>query len=64
MKWLLDTYAFLWALSEPNRLSKKLIVAMEDSTSRAYVSSIMITEIAIKASWGKLELGFDPIDAI
>jgi PIN domain nuclease of toxin-antitoxin system len=37
---------------------------MEDSTSRVYVSSIMITEIAIKASWGKLELGFDPIDAI
>ena len=24
----------------------------------------MITEIAIKATWGKLELGFDPIDAI
>ena len=63
MKLLLDTYAFLWALSEPNRLSKKQIDAMEDPTNKVYVSSISITEIAIKASLGKLELSFDPIDA-
>ena len=36
---------------------------MEDPTNTAYVSSIVITEIASKASLGKLELGFDPIDA-
>ena len=63
MKLLLDTHTFLWALSEPNRLSKKQIAAMEDPTNKVYVSSISITEIAIKASLGKLELGFDPIDA-
>ena len=63
MKLLLDTHAFLRALSEPNRLSKKQIAAMEDPTNKVYVSSISITEIAIKASLGKLELSFDPIDA-
>ena len=63
MKLLLDTHTFLWALSEPNRLSKKQIAAMEDPTNRVYVSSISITEIAIKASLGKLELVFDPLDA-
>ena len=36
---------------------------MEDPTNTAHVSSIVITEIASKASLGKLELGFDPIDA-
>ena len=63
MKLLLDTHTFLWALSKPNRLSKKQITAMEDPTNKVYVSSISITEIAIKASLGKLELSFDPINA-
>ena len=63
MKLLLDTHTFLWALSEPNRLSKKQIAAMEDPTNKVYFSSISITEIAIKASLGKLEVSFDPIDA-
>ena len=63
MKLLLDTHTFLWALSEPNRLSKKQIAAMEDPTYKVYVSSISIIEIAIKASLGTLELSFDPIDA-
>ena len=63
MKLLLDTHTFLWALSEPNRLSKKQIAAMEDPTNKVYVSSISITEIAIKTSLGKLELSFNPIDA-
>ena len=63
MKLLLDTHIFLWALSEPNRLSSKQVIAMEDPTNTVYVSSISITEIAIKASLGKLELVFDPLDA-
>ena len=36
---------------------------MEDPTNTVYVSSISITEIAIKASLGKLDLVFDPLDA-
>ena len=63
MKLLLDTHIFLWALSEPNRLSSKQVNAVEDPTNTVYVSSISITEIAIKASLGKLELVFDPLDA-
>ena len=64
MKLLLDTHIFLWALSEPNRLSPKQAIAMEDPTNTVYVSSISITEIAIKTSLGKRELVFDLIDAI
>jgi len=63
MKLLLDTHIYLWALSEPNRLSQKQVIAIEDPTNTVYVSSISITEIAIKASLGKLELVFDPLDA-
>ena len=63
MKLLLDTHIFLWALSEPNRLSPKQVIAMEDPTNTVYVSSISITEIAIKSSLGKLELVFHPLDA-
>ena len=63
MKLLLDTHIFLWALSEPNRLSQKQVNAVEDPTYTVYVSSTSITEIAIKASLGKLELVFDPLDA-
>ena len=63
MKLLLDTHIYLWALSEPNRLSQKQVIAMEDPTNTVYVSSISITEIAIKASLGKLELVFDPLDS-
>ena len=63
MTLLLDTHIFLWALSEPNRLTQKQVIAMEDPTNTVYVSSISITEIAIKASLGKLELVFDPLDA-
>ena len=63
MKLLLDTHIFLWALSEPNRLSTKQVIAMEDPTNTVYVSSVSITEIAIKASLGKLELVFHPLDA-
>ena len=63
MKLLLDTHIFLWALSEPTRLSQKQVIAMEDPTNTVYISSISITEIAIKALLGKLELVFDPLDA-
>ena len=63
MKLLLDTHIFLWALSEPDRLTQKQVIAMEDPTNTVYISSISITEIVIKASLGKLELVFDPLDA-
>jgi len=33
MKLLLGTHIFLWALSEPNRLTQKQIIAMEDPTN-------------------------------
>ena len=51
MKLLLDAHIFLCALSEPNRLSQKQVVAMEDPTNTVYVSSVMITEMVSRPRW-------------
>ena len=64
MKLLLDTHVFIWALAAPERLTAPQFSALEDPTNRVYVSAICITELAVKASLGKLELDFDPITAV
>ena len=64
MKIILDTHIFLWALSEPAKLSKKKIFELEALSNIIYVSSISIAEIMIKSSIGKLDVNFDPIDVV
>lgn len=64
MKIILDTHIFLWALSEPGRLSKKKLFEIEALSNVIYVSSISIAEIMIKSSLGKLEVNFDPIEMV
>lgn len=61
MKIIIDTHIFLWAVSEPEKLSDQQKEIIERLSNIIYVSSITITEIMIKASIGKLEIGFDPI---
>lgn len=58
MKLLLDTHIFLWALSDPQRLSNSQRTAVEDPTNTVYLSSVCVAELAIKASLGKITLGF------
>lgn len=62
MKVLLDTHIFLWAMSEPEKLSDKKRTEIEALYNTVYVSSVSITEIMIKASIGKLAIAFDPIE--
>lgn len=57
MNYLLDTHVMLWAMNEPEKLSKKVKSIIEEPTNSIYVSSIAYWELSLKASIGKLNLG-------
>ena len=61
MKILIDTHIFLWAISNPKKISKSKRKLIESLANTIYVSSISITEMMIKASVGKLKVNYDPI---
>ena len=63
MKIILDTHIFLWALSEPERLTPEQKTAIETRANLIYISSISIAEIAIKSSLNKLDFPFDPVES-
>ena len=54
MKLLLDTHTFLWAVLEPNKLSKQTKSLLEDNENELFVSGASAWEIAIKYRLGKL----------
>ena len=51
---LLDTHTFLWWLSNPSSLSLDARAAIEDPGNRILVSTVVLWEIAIKRTIGKL----------
>ena len=56
MNLLLDTHAFLWAISNDPKLSKATRAAIVDGRNFVYVSAVTAWEIAIKRTRGKLEM--------
>src|SRR5437660_1530560 len=60
MGYLLDTHAFLWAILQPHRLSRRVTSLLINSESRFFLSVISIWEIAIKTRSGKLDVPSDP----
>jgi PIN domain nuclease of toxin-antitoxin system len=54
---LLDTVAFLWTISSPERISAKAIRILRDSKALREISAISLSEIAIKQAKGKLTFG-------
>ncbi|MBL4775171.1 MAG: type II toxin-antitoxin system VapC family toxin [Mariprofundus sp.] len=62
MKILIDTHIFLWAISEPDKIDQQKRTALETATNTIYISSMSIVELMIKASLGKLQINFDPIE--
>jgi PIN domain nuclease of toxin-antitoxin system len=48
MRFLLDTHTFIWAISDPDRLSKRARTVIEDSENELSVSAVSFWEIAIK----------------
>ena len=64
MKIIVDTHIFLWALSSPKKIAKRRLAELESPSNIIYVSSISIAELMIKASLGKLEITFDPVEMV
>ncbi len=56
MNYLLDTHIFLWAIFEPEKITKKLRNLILDPESVPYVSIISFWEISLKFSKGKIDL--------
>jgi PIN domain nuclease of toxin-antitoxin system len=57
MRLILDTATFIWAASEPDRLSRPAMSALRKAAAVREVSVVSLTEIALKQSRGKLTFG-------
>ncbi len=55
MKYLLDTHALIWALTETKRLPQKTKAVLEDPRNQFFVSAVSLWEMAIKIRSGRLE---------
>lgn len=53
---LLDTSAFLWAISAPEHLSTRAAEVISSPKTQLFLSSVSLWEIAIKFNLGKLKL--------
>ncbi len=56
MKFLLDTHTFIWWASEPEKLSPKVLNALENEKNDLFLSAASAWEMQIKIQLGKLEL--------
>lgn len=54
MRLLLDTHAFIWAVSAPGKLPAKVRAVVGDSGNDVFVSAVSFWEIAIKIRIRKL----------
>ena len=55
MNIIIDTHIFLWALTDPSKISDAKRSALENLSNTIYVSAISIAELMIKASIEKLQ---------
>jgi PIN domain nuclease of toxin-antitoxin system len=56
MKYLLDTHTLIWAITNKEKLSKKVKNILESSETEIYVSAISYWEISLKFALGKIDL--------
>lgn len=61
MKYLLDTHAFLWSITQSKTLPKKVISELKNPRNEVFVSAVTFWEIAIKTRIKKLDLGGLPV---
>lgn len=62
MKYLLDTHAFLWTITQSKDLPLKVVQALKNPTNEVFVSAITFWEISIKTRLKKLDLGGLPLE--
>jgi PIN domain nuclease of toxin-antitoxin system len=60
MKYLLDTQAFLWWITDSESLSDSAREIIRDGSNELFLSAASGWEIAIKAGLGRLELPDEP----
>lgn len=56
MRLLLDTHAFIWWDSEPNKLSPNALALCQDRANELWLSVASVWEMQIKLQLGKLRL--------
>jgi len=61
---LLDSHAFLWAITRPSELTAAARRAIEDTQNECFVSIASLWEMTIKSSTGKLSLPSNYTDGI
>ena len=54
---LLDTHIILWSLFEPDKITDRIRMTLENDSDTKLVSGVNLWEISLKYSLGKLELG-------
>ena len=64
MKFLLDSHALIWALSDPERLPEPVRALIEDPAHEIFVSAASAWEIAIKVGLGKIEFPLKALSAV
>ncbi len=64
MRLLLDTHAVLWALNDPDELSRDTRAMIEAPENDVIVSSVSVWEVAIKQATGKLETPGSLLEAL
>ncbi len=60
MKLLLDTCAFIWLGSDPEKLGARAREALDEASAEILLSDVTIWEISLKWQAGKLELPAPP----
>jgi len=60
VKFLLDTSIFLWALSNPARLSHQAHAILKEQREALWLSAVSVWEIAVKYELGRLLLPAPP----
>lgn len=55
MKLLLDTHAALWWLADDDRIGEEVVRHLTDDTNQVLISAVVVWEVAIKRSLGKLD---------
>ena len=61
MRFIVDTHAWLWAQSEPERLPSSVLEVLEDPANDVFVSAASAWEIAVKYQRGRLPLPEPPM---
>jgi PIN domain nuclease of toxin-antitoxin system len=56
MRLLLDTHAFIWWDSDPNRIPAATLTLMQQPSNELLISLVSVWEIQIKVQLGKLSL--------